>query len=259
MHHANPLILDRSQDESQGTRFILNRFEEASATHNIRPGEVHIWQATLPAPGWDEDRFLSMLSADECARMARFRFPRDRRNFLFCRSVLRILLASYLGTPPAELRFAYSAHGKPSLAAPSVYLEFNLSHSNGSLLLAVCLEGRVGVDIERVRRDLDFEGIARQFFSPRECRALAAVPENMRHDAFFACWTRKEAFVKAQGSGLSYPLDSFDVSTDSREEAPQLIPPASNTESWTLRSLNSFPGYAAAVAVESCSREAGSF
>ena len=253
------MILDRPKDQSQGVRFILHRWEEASATHPIYPGEVHIWQATIPAAGFDEDRFRSLLSADECARMARFRFPNDRRNFLFCRSVLRILLASYLGRSPAKLLFAYSAHGKPSLAAPPVNLEFNLSHSNGSLLLATCLERRVGVDIEWVRRDLDFEGIARQFFSPRECRALAAVPENIRHDAFFACWTRKEAFVKAQGCGLSYPLCSFDVSTDSREEAPQLIPPASKTESWTLRSLNSYPGYAAAVALESCSREAGLF
>src|SRR5258705_13112641 len=97
--------------------------------------------------------------------MARFRFETDQQNFLFCRSMLRILLASYLGSPPAELRFAYSAHGKPRLAAPPNGLQFNLSHSAGTILLAVCQRRRIGVHVERIRHDFIVQAIALKFFS----------------------------------------------------------------------------------------------
>src|SRR5439155_13239370 len=132
------------------------------------------------------------------------------------RSMLRVLLASYLGTPPAELCFAYSAHGKPSLAAPSGRLEFNLSHSHGIVLFAFSQGRRVGVDVEYTRRDLNVQEIAGRFFSTAENCALTQCAD--MYDAFFHCWTRKEAFVKARGEGLSCPLDSFDVSVAPEEE-----------------------------------------
>jgi 4'-phosphopantetheinyl transferase len=215
----------------------------------IEDGDVHVWHAfcgTNP----DLEGMSELLTSDERERMARFRFETDQQNFLFCRSMLRILIASYLGSPPAELRFAYSAHGKPSLAAPPTGLEFNLSHSAGTVLLAVCQGRRIGVDVERIRHDFKVQEIAQKFFSVAERQALEQ--ETSVHDAFFHCWTRKEAFVKARGEGLSYPLDSFDVSVSPKREEVTLStrPDSSEARQWRLRSLNFFPGHAAALAME---------
>jgi 4'-phosphopantetheinyl transferase len=225
----------------------------AGEPHILRSDEIDIWHGTLSATQLDELPSHDLLSEDETARMMRFHFHKDRQDFLFCRSMLRILLASYLGSPPAELRFAYSAHGKPSLAISSGSLEFNLSHSHGNFLVAITLGRKVGVDIECLNRDLNVLDIAQRFFSPAERQALETLPSVLRHDAFFACWTRKEAFVKARGEGLSCPLDSFDVSVIADEESVSLAtrPDASAASRWTVRSLNGFPDYKAAVAVES--------
>jgi len=210
--------------------------------------EAHIWYAYPAQHHLDLDTY-ALLSRDEHERMARFRFETDRNNFLFYRSMLRVLLASYLGTPPAELCFAYSAHGKPSLAAPSGRLEFNLSHSHGIVLFAFSQGRRVGVDVEYTRRDLNVQEIAGRFFSTAENCALTQCAD--MYDAFFHCWTRKEAFVKARGEGLSCPLDSFDVSVAPEEEVSLTTrPDACESQSWQLWSLSSFQGYAAAVAVE---------
>ena len=182
--------------------------------------------------------------------MARFRFGTDRNNFLFCRSMLRMLIASYLGASPAELHFAYSAHGKPSLAEPSGNLEFNLSHSHGMALFAFSRGRKIGVDVEHIRHDLNVQDIAGRFFSVAEQQELSQCSD--MYDAFFHCWTRKEAFVKARGEGLSCPLDSFDVSVVPQVEEVSLRtrPDPIESEMWRLRSLNLFPEYAAAVAIE---------
>jgi 4'-phosphopantetheinyl transferase len=226
--------------------------DEASATHTICSGEIHVWHNQLTGTRFNENAFAKLLSIDESTRMARLHRDNDRKNFLFCRSMLRILLASYLGNSPAELCFAYSAHGKPSLATSSGSLEFNLSHSNGNFLVAITLGRKVGVDIEFRNRDLNVLEIAQRFFSPAERQAIETFPDILRRDAFFACWTRKEAFVKARGEGLSCPLDSFDVSVMPDEETVSLATRPDNSEAdrWTLQSLNCFPGYKAAVAVE---------
>ena len=216
---------------------------------SIEDGDVHIWHAFCGSnPGLEG--LSELLTPDERERMARFRFETDQQNFLFCRSMLRILLASYLGSSPAELRFAYSAHGKPSLAAPPNGLEFNLSHSAGTVLLAVCQGRRIGVDVERIRHDFKVEEIAQKFFSVAERQALEQ--ETSVHDAFFHCWTRKEAFVKARGEGLSCPLDSFDVSVSPNVEEVTLStrPDSSEARHWKLWSLNFFPEHAAALAME---------
>jgi len=225
----------------------------AGEPHGLRSDEIDLWHATLSPAQADELASADLLSEDETDRMMRFHFQKDRQNFLFCRSVLRILLASYLGSSPAELRFAYSAHGKPTLADTPGNLEFNLSHSNGRFLVAISLARKVGVDIECLNRDVNVLEIAQRFFSAAEREALQALPSARRHDAFFACWTRKEAFVKARGEGLSCPLDSFDVSVMPEDENVNLgtRPDASEASRWVIRSLNGFPGYKAAVVVES--------
>lgn len=218
----------------------------------LADSEVHVWHASEESQAGERSDLLKLLSDDERQRMNRFRFEEHQNNFLLFRSMLRMLVGSYLGTPPAELRFAYSAHGKPSLAAPAAALEFNLSHSSGKALFAFCRNRQIGVDVERVREDLNVEDIAHRFFSLSEQRALVQVPAIMRYQSFFSCWTRKEAFVKAKGEGLSCPLESFDVSLSPSEEDVNLAtrPDPEEAERWQLYSLNSFDGYAAAVAVE---------
>jgi 4'-phosphopantetheinyl transferase len=224
----------------------------AEETHTLESDEIHVWHAEVSAIEASKLASRSLLSEDEISRMQRFHFEKDRQNFIFCRSMLRILLASYLGSSPAELRFAYSAHGKPSLATSSDGLEFNLSHSNGNLLAAIALDRKVGVDIECLNRDLNVLEISRRFFSATEKHAIEILPEDLQHEAFFSCWTRKEAFVKARGEGLSLSLDCFDVSIIPENEAVSLAtrPEASAASGWALHSLNCFPGYRAAVAVE---------
>jgi len=229
---------------------LLNVVGEA---RTLPSDEIHIWHGTFSSTQLAELTPRNLLSEDETDRLLRFHFEKDRQNFLFCRSMLRILLASYLGDPPAELCFAYSAHGKPTLASSSGSLEFNLSHSNGNFLVAITLGRKVGVDIEFLKRDLNVLEIAQRFFSTAERQAIRALPDTLQHDAFFSCWTRKEAFVKARGEGLSRPLDSFDVSVTPDEESVSLATRPDNSEAdrWTLLSLNCFPGFKAALAVES--------
>ena len=219
--------------------------------------DVHVWLGQFEHDSNGLHSNLELLSADERERMRRFHFQADRENFVFARSMLRILLASYLDASPAELRFLYSAHGKPSLRSPQSHdLQFNLSHSGGKVLLAVCRGRRVGVDIEQVRRDFDIEEISTQFFSAEERQALRRISTPLRHKAFFHCWTRKEAFVKARGDGLSCPLKAFDVSVDPRDEQVSLVMRGDAREigSWELHSLNTLPEFAAAIALE-CARK----
>jgi 4'-phosphopantetheinyl transferase len=214
----------------------------------LEPGAVHLWSVDLDRCPLDDCRRL--LAVDECARADRFRFERDRRRFIVARALLRSLLARYLTQDPAELRFAYNAFGKPLLSTRSG-VSFNVSHSGRLALLAVAGGDTVGVDVERLRRDFDFRPIARRFFAPREVATLEALPPWERRRAFFACWTRKEAVVKAHGSGLSLPLDTFEVSL-----APD-APPAvlwtgwnpAEAPRWSLRELEPAAGYLAALAV----------
>lgn len=200
------------------------------------------------------------LSADELHRAARFRFQRDRQRFVISRGLLRAILGRYLDTAPGELRFRYSEHGKPSLvpAFDGGGLRFNLSHSDGLALYAVARGREVGVDLERVRPVLEAEQIAERFFSARENAALRALPAHLKSRAFFACWTRKEAFVKAVGGGISLPLDRenanafFDVFPVPGEPTMLSGTGERSRESsgWAVRPLLPAPGYVAALAAE---------
>jgi len=217
--------------------------------------DVHVWAAALDIPEADAALLWQTLSADERARALRFRFDRDRRHYLASRGFLRYLLAQYLGSRPADLQFSYSSYGKPALqdGGPA----FNISHSHGLALLAVSRDRAVGVDVEFCRADANARypiaslEIARQFFSLAEVEALCRLPPEAQVEAFFSCWTRKEAFVKALGEGLSYPLKDFDVSLAPGEPAALLhvrSDPAT-IHRWQLIDLAPAPGYVAALAV----------
>lgn len=216
---------------------------------------VHVWRVPLDAPAADLGRAETLLSSDERERADRFASFTLRRRFVVGRGALRSILARYIGQPPAQMCFRYGPRGKPSLDRPPRpgSLRFNLSNSHELALVAVARGRELGVDLEWTGRALpDAEGIAERFFSSAERAALHALPPSLRLAAFYACWTRKEAFIKARGDGLALPLDAFDVSLAPDTPAALLAGrgPAADVARWELRALHPGPGYAAALVVE---------
>jgi len=214
--------------------------------------EVHVWRATLDQTPSQIQSFLHNLAADEQARVERFYFERDREHFIVARGVLRAILGGYLNQAPEYLSFCYSAHGKPALTGESDgdAIRFSVSHSHGVALYAVTRGREVGVDIERIRFDVAVTEIAERYFSRREVATLRTLPAETQRQAFFQCWTRKEAYIKARGEGLSLPLDEFDVSLAPGEPAAVLGTQRDPSEAsrWSLQELTPAPGYAAALA-----------
>jgi 4'-phosphopantetheinyl transferase len=221
---------------------------------SIRPGHVDVRATPLDPSAAREARLERWLDADERARAARFVFPRDARRFRVARGTLREILGGYLGVAADAVRFTYAAAGKPALAAPlgDAGLAFNVSHSGEIALYAIGARSRIGVDVEQVRPLDDLPALAERNFSAAEQRTLLALPPAARAPAFFACWTRKEAFIKALGDGLSYPLDAFTVSFTADEPARfvEIRGDPTTAARWTLTALDVAPGYTAAVAVD---------
>jgi len=212
--------------------------------------EVHAWRFRLDAPDDCVQRLWPMLADDERERARRFYFERHRRRFILGRGVLRAILGSYLHLAPESLRFGYGMHGKPVVEAAGD-LHFNLSHSADAALLGLTRGREIGVDLEQVRTREHLEELAQRFFAPSEVTALAAVDPAAKELAFFNCWTRKEAFLKAGGEGLARPLDQFSVSLRPGEPARLLAVAGDSDEAarWTLRPLTPWPGFVACVAI----------
>jgi len=222
-------------------------------TREHQAREVHLWRCSLDLPRGSLDDAYATLAEDEIERARRFKFTRDRRRFVAARSFLRRTLAGYLSVSPRELAFVYGAFGKPGLSSrpDDTRVEFNLSHSGEMAILAISRGPTVGVDIEQVIQVSELQKMASRYFSAYENAALNAVPAEARNFAFYCCWTRKEAFLKALGHGLAHPLDAFDVSLDERR--PRLVAVRSDHEApaeWTLFHLCPAPGYVAALAVK---------
>jgi 4'-phosphopantetheinyl transferase len=231
----------------------MNCHSEAPSPAAFPVGRVDVWTVHLDESA-REGFEAGILSYDENARASRFHFEKDREHFIQCRSALRSLLGGYLGIAAAEIGFEYSSSGKPRIAAGQNPrgLQFNVSHSANMALIAVGSEHRLGIDIEQIRSGVAIESLAERFFSLRERAGLRALPDALRVPGFFACWTRKEAFLKATGEGLSFPLADFSVSTH-----PELDPAVEeirgNTEAakqWFLADLSVDAGFRTAVIVE---------
>jgi 4'-phosphopantetheinyl transferase len=221
---------------------------------SVAEDEVHVWRARVDGPPHVLQTLRAVLSPDEHEKADRFHFDIDRRRFGTGRGTLRMLLAQCLGTTPAMLQFATSAFGKPHLAGDfaGAPLQFNVSHSGDIVLIVLALRRALGIDVEHMRPDIEAVGIAERFFSATERRALATLDPTQQRDAFYACWTRKEAYIKATGDGLSLPLDQFDVTLLPGEPA-QLVatrPDPAEAGRWTLMGLDVGDGYKAALAVE---------
>lgn len=215
--------------------------------------EVQLWRVDLEAIRSHESRWQEMLSSDEITRAARFYFAADRQRFVASRAWLRTILAAFLVTEPSELNFSYSKNQKPFLSPGHATsgITFNVSHSGGIALYAFARHREIGVDVEQIRRDFDVESIAQRFFSCSEQEQLGALPESEKIDAFFRCWTRKEAYIKAIGEGLSLPLSQFDVSLEALETNALLAtrPDRSEAEQWMIREVSGGAGYSAALCV----------
>ncbi|HWH80062.1 MAG TPA: 4'-phosphopantetheinyl transferase superfamily protein [Candidatus Binatus sp.] len=205
---------------------------------------VDVWliqiddEAPLPS-------LLDLLPPAERERAARFKFDKDRRLFATAHASMRAILAKYLDGNPIELEFIEGQNGKPKFSPDFARrkVEFNLSHSHQAALLAVALGRVVGVDIEYIKRDFEFVEVAERFFTMREVAALRSLPSDLRRQAFFKCWTAKEAFLKAKGTGLSGALDEVEIALNSEGQ----VKISAAVPGWILTELDSVDGYEAAL------------
>ena len=225
-------------------------WKESPVAPPLARGEVHVWHICLgPIP----PEMWALLSEDEQARANRFHFERDRDRFAACRAKLRLLLSQYAGEPPAQLVFDYGPLGKPSLRGQTGRdaLCFNVSHTGDAALLAFARGRQLGVDVENVKTTLDFTALASRFMAVREADYVHGAADAAR--AFYACWTRKEAWMKAVGCGLSEATEQFDVSASLGKITADLRCEEVSELDWTAYDLAPGPDLiAAAVVVEGC-------
>ena len=225
------------------------------AAVDLRPDAVEVWRASLDAAEGDMARFEASLPPEERARADRFAFPGARRAFVAGRGMLRELLARYAGGSPASQEIVADPDGKPRLAGPCGQgrVRFNASHSGGLWTCAVALHREVGIDVEAIDPSRRIESIMGRYFAPAEAAAVRGSPDPLR--AFHRVWTRKEAWLKARGTGITVPLDSFEVSAgeEARLVAAGGRPPGEGA--WTLRDLDFGPGFAGALSCEGEVRE----
>lgn len=223
----------------------------ASSGLTLAPGEIHVWSVRLDPPPDRVEALGRCLSSDEWERANRFRFEKHRRQYVVGRGALRTLLAAYVGTRPELVKFSYGKRGKPFLD-PQGDLQFNLSNSDELALVGFVLGREIGVDVEYLRKMPDCEQISERFFSESERTVLRSIPFPAKEEAFFNCWTRKEAYLKAVGEGLAAPLDSFDV-TLALDEPPRMLTlegDAERASHWFFHHLRPAPDYIGAVAIE---------
>lgn len=212
---------------------------------------VEVWRLPLVSGASVAQRGYELLSDDERDRASRFRVEPARSAFVLTRSALRLLLAGYLDEPPHQIRFGFTDYGKPFLDGGSE-LHFNVSHTDGLALLAFARKRRIGIDVEKIRPQPDALRLAHRFFSQSERAELEDLDAEELASGFFRCWSRKEAYIKARGEGLSIPLHQFDMSTRSNPGQTLLAtrPDPCEAERWLVRDVPVTRGYAAAMALE---------
>jgi 4'-phosphopantetheinyl transferase len=246
---ANPLpVMHATQALNENT----NTWQSPQAGCRLGDGDVHVWRTRRHWSPAAIARFRDWLSYEERTKADAFHFEADRHRAIVGRGLLRHLLGTSLKRPPDALQILLGLNGKPELVAAldAAPIAFNISHSGDWILVALAQQRAVGVDAEQMRSGMAVLEIAQQVFSEAERTGLAALPPTAREESFFACWTRKEAYIKARGDGLSLPLDSFDVSFRATDAARLLAtrPDPGEASRWTLHDLPLGAGYHAAVA-----------
>ncbi len=219
----------------------------------LRQNEVHLWVVPLEVPDLLKHQLEGILSPEEQQRAKRFHFERDRQRYVVARATVRLLLEKYLQYPASDIIFAYNEFGKPFLASPmGKRVHFNVSHSDAWGLIGITRLPHIGVDIEKVKSSIDVTAIGKRFFAAGEVATLLQSPEVARLDYFFSCWTRKEAFIKAIGKGLTFSLQDFEVELQPELQRPRLKwlkPQPEVTHRWHFFALEPVEGFKAAVAV----------
>jgi len=218
----------------------------------LLPGQVQVWQMCVSSAHARLPELKRLLATDERERAARFRFDRDRDCYVATRGLLRLLVARYTGDRAEQIQLRYGAQGKPALADSGIQgLHFNVSHSGDAVLFAFSSDLEVGVDVELMREDADFAGLARTSFSPAELNAVIALAPEHRSSLFYEYWTCKEACIKADGRGLSVPLEQFSITRSRKGARWREVETAKSDvfhSALRVRILETIPGYAAAVA-----------
>lgn len=229
----------------------MNWKKPTSATYVLNPQELHIWRARLDLSETHVAEYWPLLSRAEQARASRFKFAQHRRRFIIAKGILRTLLARYLIKPPAAINFIYNPFGKPELASRTLtpVLHFNSSDSNEMALYAITKTTPVGVDIEYQQKSVEAQAIAERFFADSEMEILRALPEEKKSAAFFAIWTRKEAFIKAVGEGLSFSLKKFAVNATTPAALLSVHEDINEASHWSIINLAPAEDYAGAVAI----------
>ena len=232
---------------------MMKIWKTVSQAPPLQKDEVHVWRASLEEWSADEiERGLNILSSEEKARADRFLQAKHRERFITSHATLRVILTKYLPELWTPLRFHYNEYGKPHLANNSA-LQFNLSDSHSTALYAVARDQEVGIDVEYMGRDTRIDGIAERFFSPEESTAFQKLPVEERLAGFYRLWTLKEAYVKAIGQGLSFPLNKFTTNTKVTQMDGLISVVYSDCEqakSWALCHVPVWGDYKAALAVE---------
>jgi 4'-phosphopantetheinyl transferase len=229
----------------------------ASDCFALNDQQVHVWLMDTDQTKPCLEKFVQTLAGDERQKGARFYRREDRERFLAVRGALRLILAGYLKTTPQQLRFVYGEHGKPALEKSlSHNVRFNVSHSQNLALFAVARNGEVGVDIEAIRSDFDVESIALRYFTSQESAMICAAPAASRREAFFRCWTLKEAYAKACGLGLATIFEQAEISPASQlsEKVTEVHTERERLSRWSIQELPILAGYKAALAIEGKSR-----
>ena len=223
----------------------------------LGPGKVQLRLISLPGAVERLARLREYLSAEELQRGNRLLDREKRDRFLAGRAILREILAGYLGEEPGSIRLSEGEFGKPHLSdhLDADSITFNLSHAGDLLLVAVAAGSEVGVDLEQVRldlADLPYRTMAERYFSPREQEDLFSLPASEQIDAFYRCWTRKEAYLKGTGTGFSQPSNGFDMALLPDQPAALLAHRGAPAEvgKWSISDVQVPQGYCAAVAVE---------
>ncbi len=218
----------------------------------IEEYQVHVWQANIKADSAYYKDFSNALSSDELERANNFRFPKDRERFIIRRYQLRLILSKYCGCQPNEIMFGYNSFKKPFIWLPEFKeVKFNMSCSGDLMLVGLCNQNEIGIDIEKVCEIHNLDNIASENFSLQELKYLNGTLDKI--NAFYKIWTRKEAFIKAIGKGMYYPLKSFCVEVNSSGGYEQLVIFNHLTESklWRTAEINSPAGYIASIAIKS--------
>ena len=226
---------------------MQTRWNKPQQFPKLHQGDIHVW--LLKVTDYSSKKLWPFLNKTEKQRAHGFTFAEHREKFIITHGILRLLLSKYLLQDPKTIKFTHNKQGKPTITKNE--LEFNISHSGDLALFAFAKNISLGVDVEAIKPKIEYEDIAKRFFSPTEYEQLLRVPTKIRKTAFFNCWTRKEAFIKAVGEGLSFPLSDFEVNiqeTKSSQSQLLKIHQTYNAKDWSILSLNILGKYTAAIA-----------